>query len=152
MRRSVRDALKGKRDPDQFPILTQTTPLQELVRGGPSKPQPFPDSGVMEKLINCPRCQHKRVPYWYAPYEAYYKTQCLDCGQLLVIHPEDYRREHLGTVLKQPSLLDVTGYDAERNIVHGDATAAFEHAREKHDLGVRKAHAQGLIPKMGEDD
>lgn len=152
MRKSARDALKGTRDPDQFPILERKTPLQELIRGGPNKPQPFPDSGRMEKLMNCPRCRQKRVPFWYAPYERFYETQCLNCGQSMVIHPKGRRLEDLGGISASPQRFQDVSFDREKGLLEGDATQAFEHAHKKHDLGVRKAHTKGLIPKMEEHD
>lgn len=152
MRRNARNRLKGRRDPDDFPILERKTPLQELVRGGPHKPQPFPDSGRMEKLMNCPRCTKKRVPFWYAPYERFYETQCLGCGQTMVIRPEGQRLQDLGGVTASPSPFQDVTFNRDKALLSGDATQAFDHAHEKHDLGVREAHAKGLIPSMDEHD
>lgn len=144
------DKLKGKRDEDEFPTLQNTTPLQQMVRGGPRKPQPFPSSGDMEKLINCPRCKHKRVPFWYAPYERAYETECLNCGQAMVIRDDS---KPLSVIMQEggftPTFFDDVTWDREEGVMKGDATGHYEHVREKQDLGVQEAHTKGLLPSMG---
>lgn len=116
---------------------------------GPRKAQPFPGSGKLERLLICPRCQNKGMLYYWAPYERGYETQCIKCGVRGVIHPKDMSPSEIQQQPDgfSPSPIGFNNRSKSENHVMFDATDAFDHIHEKHDIGVQRAYREGLLPR-----
>lgn len=140
-----------KREPDQFPILNKRHPLQGIIQGAPKHIMPFPDSGLMVRLIQCPRCTQKHMPLFYAPTEIVYQTECLACGQRAAIKPSDLAMRDVQQQPKRVGAMRNRRVHGDGELITGDATKAYDRYRDMHDMGVKASHRKGLIPRAIDD-
>lgn len=112
---------------------------------GPRHPEPFPSDGKPVKLLTCPVCKMKGVPYYFTPKEQAYPTACQKCGAVHVIHGDDVPARDFGKVQGQGVAAGPSpfrdGYRVPprpKRIDEGlfDANAVWDAALERVDLGL----------------
>jgi hypothetical protein len=117
--------------------------LRLSLKIGPRRPMPFPDSGKMYKLINCPTCKLKAVVLFYAPYERGYPTMCIKCGQRMAIKPEGTSMADI----QQAGGFTPRAVGIRTNQRWGlDATKFYDERRDISSIGAKRAYRQGYMP------
>lgn len=117
--------------------------LRASLKIGPRRPMPFPESGKMYKLTNCPTCKLKAVVLFYAPYERGYPTMCIKCGQRGVIKPQGVSMAQI----QQAGGFTPRAAGIRPNQRWGlDATKFYDERRDMNSIGIKRAYSQGYVP------